>query len=213
MTTIFNFYYKDRLVRALKINNREYFLGPDIMPLFGYKKRPLVDIDMLLNDGLFKDFLYGVPLISYLGVSFFLKHYHRTKRKKVEDVLVWINNAVLPILEGRIDIPDDVRTEEWEEEDFHRYLKETKQNENKRLHPCKKDVFEFEINGQVVAKAKIDAENCTTAKAFANLLTSAIFKEFDKVPDPVDALKFLSDISYEVMKTIQADFANRLVNY
>ncbi len=217
MTTIFKFHYKDHLVRALKIGDRGYILGPDIMPLFGYKKHPLVDINQLLDEGSDKEFVEGVPVISLYGIKF-LESYPRTKKEKAKEVADWVAHTLLPTLETRIALPDEVRTEQWDEDAFDRYLfdrhmEETKRNEDKRLHPRKKEVFEFEINGQVVAKAKIDAENCTTAKAFANLLTSAIFKEFDNVPDPVEALKVLSDISYEVMKTIQADFANRLVNY
>ena len=208
--TIFKFHYKDHLVRAVSHNNTGYLLGPDIMPLFGYKKQPLVDINHLLDEGSDKKFIYGVPVITLLGVCF-LEQYPRVKRKKAQKVSDWVSDEVMPILEGRMNLPDEVRTESWEEEDFKRYLEEVEDDEENRLS-THKDVLKFKIGGETVAKAKIDTQKCTFTRALAGLLTAVIFSEYSNQPDCLDATRTLNAVTNEVMVAIQQSYNDRLAS-
>lgn len=206
--TIFKFHYKDHLVRALLLNGRGYVLGPDIMPLFGYKKQPLVDINQLLDEGVDKEFIYDVPVISLPGIVF-LEFYPKTKKKKAQEVSDWVD-TVLSTIEGTGGLPDDVRTEQWDEKSFKRYLEEEIEQEDKRLYSPSKERLKLKIAGETVAKAKIDTQKCSLPKALGGLISSAIFSEYDGNPDPLDALRTLHVITDEVMETIQEDWVNRL---
>lgn len=213
-TTIFKFHYKDHLVRAV-VNDKDgraYVLGPDIMPLFGYKKRPLVDINQLLTKGSDKKFIYGVPVISLAGITF-LEAYPKTKKKKAQKVYDWVSDEVLPLLESSrpVSLPDEVRTESWEEADFKRYLEEVEEDEENRLS-THKEVLKFKMGGETVAKAKIDTQKCSLSRALGGLLTSAIFSKCDGKPDPAKVSKTLHFITDDVMETVLEDYATRLTH-
>ncbi len=202
-TTIFKFYYKDHLVRGLVKDGKGYLLGPDIMPLFGYKKRPLVDINWLLDKGSDKEFIYGVPVISLCGVCF-LETYPRIKRKKAQEVSDWVDGEVMPILEGRANLPDDVRTESWKEEDFRNYYQEACLVEDTGTRSgSKKTVIARPLYGKTAVKVKIDTSLCSVHNAIKEILLAVIAKENGGEVDCVKAAKALSQLSELVMAEAQ----------
>ncbi|MDE5757540.1 MAG: hypothetical protein K2H85_02895 [Allobaculum sp.] len=214
-TTIFKFHYKDHLVRAVLLDGRAYVLGPDIMPLFGYKKQPLVDINQLLTKGSDKKFIYDVPVISLAGIKF-LEAYPKTKKKKARKVSDWVSHEVISLLESPqpVSIPDDVRTESWEEYAFKNYLEAIEYDEENRLEvkPSKKTVFEILEDGESVAKVKIKEGKCSIQNALEGFLESFIFSEVGENPDGVDALDVLHKINREVMTNILEHYENQLMN-